>query len=95
VFSPEILLIAYKANKTSKPILKPHIVSGKNLRKCEQYKKNVIEINDLIIIPSFDMSMNTVNANEWLLDMASNGLFVLYADGNPIDPYWLENEKPK
>jgi hypothetical protein len=39
--------------------------------------------------------MNTVNANEWLLDMASNGLFVLYADGNPIDPYWLENEKPK
>lgn len=92
VHSPVILLISYKAHETSKPTIKPHIVSGKKLRKHEHYVKKIIEIDDLKIIPSFDVTMNTANANEWLLDVDSNGLFILYADGNSIDPYWPANE---
>jgi hypothetical protein len=93
VHSPVILLISYKAHETSKSILKPRIVSGKKLKKHEHYVKKIIEIDDLKIIPSFDVTMNTANANEWLLDVESNGLFILYADGNPIDPYWPVNKK--
>ncbi|MES9829208.1 MAG: hypothetical protein ABW201_13145 [Candidatus Thiodiazotropha sp.] len=90
VFSPVILLIAYKDNETSKPILKAHIVSKKELSKHEHYMKKIIEIDELLIIPSIDVYFNVTDADKWLLDVASNGSFILFADGKLIDPYWPE-----
>ena len=84
--SPVIMLITYKTRESSKPTIKPHIISGKKLE--QHYVKSIVEIDGLRIIPHVHVVLNMPNANEWLLDVASNGSFVLAADGKIIEPYW-------
>lgn len=86
ISSPIIRLITYKKRKSAVPTIKPNIVSAKKLE--EHYLKDIIEIDGLRITPNFDVLRNTANADEWLLDVASDGSFVLLADGKLIDPYW-------
>jgi hypothetical protein len=86
IFSPVIMLITQKRHGQSKLLIKPHIVSSNKLG--EHYTKKIVEIGGLRIIPHFDTYMNTANADEWLLDVASDGSYILIADGKAIEPFW-------
>jgi hypothetical protein len=86
IHSPVILLYTHKMSESDIPVIKARVLSEKNME--EHYLSKIVEINGLKIIPSFDVFLNYVNADRWLLDVDSAGSFILFADDKPIEPHW-------
>ncbi|MCG7946965.1 MAG: hypothetical protein N0C84_11540 [Candidatus Thiodiazotropha taylori] len=86
VHAPVVLLFTHKKSGIATPIIKARVLSEKKME--EHYFSKIIEINGLKIIPNFDVVLNRVKADRWLLDIDSTGTFILFADDKRIVPLW-------
>jgi hypothetical protein len=91
LYCPVILLITYKTRKSPNPVLKARVISKDKLG--EHYANNIIMVNGLRIIPNLDVFRDASNTIKWMLDVDSNGFFILLANGKRINPYWPKKEK--